>query len=93
MKLFEIDDTINIDDFKKCVFNTFRFNKKEKKIFNKYFDLYAIDKESFTIDFVHSFSKKVFSTKEATRMEFIYIDHYLESSFNSFYSSFVTVIA
>ncbi len=46
--------------------------------------MYKGDIYSFMLDFIHIFSKKVFSTKDTNKMEFLYINHYLESSYNSF---------
>lgn len=93
LKLLEFDENVNKDEFLKLIFDIFKLSKKERKVFNKYISDYTMDKEEFMIDFIRVFSKKIFSTKSINRMEFIYIDHYLESSYNSFYASYVSVIA
>lgn len=67
----------------------FKYTKKDKKSFNKYQKLYDDDIDNFTIKFIHSFSKKFFSTKDTNKMEFAYIDYYLENSYKEFRSVYI----
>lgn len=67
----------------------FKYSKKDKRTFSKYQKLYDEDIDSFTIKFIHNFSKKFFSTKDANKMEFAYIDYYLENSYKEFRSVYV----
>ncbi len=78
------DDEISENEVMECMFQTFQFSKRNKKLFYKYYNMYKVEADEFLLDFIHIFSKKVFSTKNANRMEFIYIDHYLETSYISF---------
>lgn len=76
------------DMFLDTFFMSFKFSKKNKKFFNKCYDMYHNNNDTFMIHFINTFAKKVFSTKKTDRMEFIYINHYLETSFNSFFNSY-----
>lgn len=92
--LFKMLEITHIEDKQyliDSIFKGFKFNNKNKKLFYKFYNMYEEDVDMFTLNFVHIFSKKVFSTKKTNRMEFIYIDYYLESSFSSFDKSLLII--
>ncbi len=72
----------------KDFFHVFKFSKNDKKIFYKYLDIYNYDKDSFRIEYTKLFSSKIFSSRVMNRMEFLYINHYLESSLDTFRRSY-----
>ncbi len=76
----------------KNFFYVFKFSRNDKRLFYKYLYLYENDVDKFKLEFTKVFSKKIFSSKQINKMEFLYINHYLETSLEAFrhgYSNFL----
>lgn len=91
MKILENFEQIGIENIDKnqmilITQSVFKYSKKDRKYFDKFMELSETDstKCECMIQFIHSFSKKVFSTKVNNQMEFAYISHYLETNFYNF---------
>lgn len=88
IKILDKLDESEKQEFLDIFFDSFNLSKKNKKLFKKCYEMYNKDEESFMLHFVDIFADKIFFTKNTDRMEFIYIDNYLENNFNSFLNSY-----
>lgn len=91
LKILENFEQLDIEDVDKTQMilttqSVFKYSKKDRKYFEKLSKLWEeqSSESECMLAFIHSFSKKVFSTKVINQMEFAYISHYLETNFYNF---------